>query len=362
MKKVLFIVLFLIGIIPSIVSAASIKSVTVNGSNEIIAEDVYSLIVNINFDGINKNDVNSKGIFGVAFDFEYDLNEIGVIGLKTSSPAFTSAYTTQGNQVILASAWNDIDENNVCTDGILYCGNYQMEIKLQSYDAMVGKKVRVKINEVEVILLDQITENTDLNNLDKTATVISYKPNIVKEMIVKKADTTTPKVPITTMPIGQMPNTKKIQIKTSKKALNNDNNLSSLTIDGYNINFKKDVKEYSINIKDNVNSLNINAVPENNKAKVNIIGNNDLKANNDIVTIEVTSESGNKNTYTIKINREGTTTTKNANVDKKKTISKKKLITLAWIIGPIIVVLIIILSVISIVKKVKLSKEIDKYL
>ena len=363
MKKILVLVLFMMVSIPSIVSAASIKSVTVNGNDEIIVGEAYTLTVNINFDGISKNDVNSKGVAGVVFDFEYDLNEIGVIQLKSMSPAFKSMFTKEGKQVLLASVLDDVDPQNVCTDGVLYCSDYQMEIYLQSYDALVNKNVKVKINEVQVILFDQITEDTDLNNIGKTATTLTYHPNIVKEMKVKKGDTTVPKAPVTTMPITEMPNTKKIQITTTKKVLNNNSNLSNLIIDGYNIDFKKDKKEYSISVLDNVNSLNINAIPENNKAKVNIVGNNDLKANNDIVTIEVTSESGRKNTYTIKINRQATTTTK-ATKDKKKknNIDKKKLIQIACIVVPIIVLLIIIVSVISIVKRVKLNKQIDKFL
>ncbi len=369
MKKVLFVfLLFMVGLLPSIVSAASIKSVTASGDNEIIVGKDYTLTVDIKFDGISKSDVNSKGILIVAFDFEYDPNEIGVIELKSKSTAFKNIFTKEDGQFIVMSAWEKVDPLNTCSDGILVCSDYQLQMFLQSYDSVVGKNATIKINEVEVMLIDQINENTDLNNLDQTATTISYAPNIVKNMMVKKAETAVPIQPVTTMPTTQMPKTNKIQITTTKKILSSNNNLKSLSIDGYQIAFNKNTKEYGINIPDNVNSLTINAVPDNSKAKINIIGNNDLKANNDSVIIEVTSESGVKNNYIIRVNRQTTTTTTNSEVAKeekekeKEKAEKKKLTKIAIIVVPIIVVIIIIGSVISIIRRIKINKQINKFL
>ena len=370
MKKIVWVfLLFMMGFIPSIVSAASIKSVTASGDNEIIVGKDYTLTVDVKFDGINKDDVNSKGIILVVFDFEYDLNEIGVIELNSKSPAFKNIFAKEDGQFIIMSAWEKVDSANACSDGILFCSDYQIEMLLQSYDSAAGKNATIKINEVDVMLIDQITENTDLNNLEQTATTISYYPNIVKNMMVKKAETAVPIQPITTMPTTQMPQTNKIQITTTKRILNSNNKLKSLSIDGYQIAFNKNTKEYDINIPENVNSLTINATPDNSKAKINIIGNNDIKANNDRITIEVTSESGVKSNYIIRVNRQTTTTTtttsevaKKDKENEKEKAEKKKLTKIAIIAAPIIVVLIIIGSVISIIRRVKINKQIDKFL
>jgi len=82
------------------------------------------------------------------------------------------------------------------------------------------------------------------------------------------------------------------------KELSNDNNLASLSVDGYNFVFDKDILEYTLLLKNKEKKLNINAVASDEFATVTISDYKIEKGNNKI-TVEVLSENGNSKTYTI---------------------------------------------------------------
>ncbi len=99
--------------------------------------------------------------------------------------------------------------------------------------------------------------------------------------------------------------TKEYELTVTRKeqgqTLDNNNNLKSLTIEGYNIVFSKDVPSYTVTIKDET-KLNITALAEGEKAIVNIVGNENLK-NGSVITVSVTAEDGTKKDYTIKVSK-----------------------------------------------------------
>lgn len=82
--------------------------------------------------------------------------------------------------------------------------------------------------------------------------------------------------------------------------------LSDINIDDVTINnFNKEIDEYNITVKNEILSLNINAIPESANSNVSIYGNNNFSTTKDnIVTITVTSESGNIKIYKIHVTRE----------------------------------------------------------
>jgi len=94
----------------------------------------------------------------------------------------------------------------------------------------------------------------------------------------------------------------------------NNNFIKSLEIKDYTIDFDKYINNYRITIDENINNLDINFSLEDPKATYKITGAEDLKENNYKVSIEVTSESGEKNTYTI------TTKIKNSTINENETI------------------------------------------
>ncbi len=89
-----------------------------------------------------------------------------------------------------------------------------------------------------------------------------------------------------------------------------DNYLKELSIDGYEIDFDKDVTEYKIDVKNNVDSLDIKAIANDWRSTVVITGNENFKVGENVVTITVTAENGSTKEYKIVVNK----------ADKKKTI------------------------------------------
>ena len=86
------------------------------------------------------------------------------------------------------------------------------------------------------------------------------------------------------------------------KEYSSDNYLSSLSIEGYNIDFDKEKTEYTLDVDEDVTSVNITANPSDDKA--NVIGTGNIKLTDGInnVSITVIAENGNERVYHITIN------------------------------------------------------------
>lgn len=132
------------------------------------------------------------------------------------------------------------------------------------------------------------------------------------------------------------------EIKVTKEAAGEVLGLKSLTIKDTDIskNFKPEVYTYKINIP-NVDALEIEAIANQEKAKVEIKGNKDLKDGENIITITVTSEKGDKKvSYQIKATK-GAVTTKTE--EKSSGISPK--VYLYGAIALIVIAAIVIAAV-----------------
>lgn len=81
-----------------------------------------------------------------------------------------------------------------------------------------------------------------------------------------------------------------------------NNNLSSLTIEGYNLEpeFNKDKTEYTITLPTNIETIKITAKQEDTKATVTGTGDIKVSEGENKIEITVTSEKGTKKTYIIK--------------------------------------------------------------
>ena len=90
--------------------------------------------------------------------------------------------------------------------------------------------------------------------------------------------------------------------KESGLTVANDASLNTLTIKGYNLDFKKEVYDYSVKIKKE-RTLLITATPNNNRAEVYMYGNSDLTAFS-IVKVKVIAENGDTKVYSINIEKD----------------------------------------------------------
>ena len=82
-----------------------------------------------------------------------------------------------------------------------------------------------------------------------------------------------------------------------------DNNLKSLSIEGYSIDpgFKKDVTEYNVSVPENTKTIEINAQANDSKATVSGTGEKEVSAGINNFTIVVRAENGSEKKYTINV-------------------------------------------------------------
>lgn len=95
---------------------------------------------------------------------------------------------------------------------------------------------------------------------------------------------------------------KSITIKVNKpREKSNNNNLKGLSIDNATLtpDFNKDTLEYRVDLESSVEKININATKEDGYASVDGAGEKEVAEGENRFEIVVTSETGNKKTYTI---------------------------------------------------------------
>ena len=79
--------------------------------------------------------------------------------------------------------------------------------------------------------------------------------------------------------------------------------LSSLTVDGYELNtkFDKELLEYSVTVKEGTEKIKVNAQLADSTAKVNGVGEIAVTEGINNISVVVTAENGSKRTYTLKV-------------------------------------------------------------
>ena len=80
-----------------------------------------------------------------------------------------------------------------------------------------------------------------------------------------------------------------------------DNNLSSLNIEGFDIDFDSSVTEYSVSVPNDTKKVKIGATANDGNASVSGIGDYDVKEGNNEIKIVVTAENGDTKTYKINV-------------------------------------------------------------
>ena len=88
---------------------------------------------------------------------------------------------------------------------------------------------------------------------------------------------------------------------SNKKEYSTNNNLSSLGIEGYELEqkFDKDTTEYKLTVDQSVEKIKINASPEDKKASVSGTGEINISPGENNIEVKVTAENGNEKKYKI---------------------------------------------------------------
>ena len=90
---------------------------------------------------------------------------------------------------------------------------------------------------------------------------------------------------------------------TETSELSNNNNLKTLYVEGYDINFSSTKTEYYLNVDQRVTKLNIDAVSDDPNATVIVHNIDNLVDGENIITIDVTAENGDVKTYKLVVNK-----------------------------------------------------------
>lgn len=108
--------------------------------------------------------------------------------------------------------------------------------------------------------------------------------------------------------------TRSINITVSKKSTptqidvnktySKNNNLKSLSVEGYDLDFDKDTLEYTIELEPGTEKVTINAIKEDSSANIKGIGEVNVSEGINTFEIVVTAENGNEKVYVIKMSVE----------------------------------------------------------
>ena len=137
--------------------------------------------------------------------------------------------------------------------------------------------------------------------------------------------------------------------------LSDDNALSSLIIEGYEIDFDKDTFEYEINVDENVNSINITANAANGKAKVEIDNPEELVIGENIITIRVTSENGEERSYIVKVFKK-----ENVKIDKDEVDNVPKIEKEESNVGYLVTIIIESITILGLIGYIIYDKKFKK--
>lgn len=106
---------------------------------------------------------------------------------------------------------------------------------------------------------------------------------------------------------------------TTTKSLSSNNYLSTITVDGEEIeNFSKNTSKYFVKVENDVSTISIEAEAEDEKAKVEIDGPDTLKIGDNEYTISVTSENDTTKFYKVIVTRKEADESSNTDIDNIK--------------------------------------------
>lgn len=175
-------------------------------------------------------------------------------------------------------------------------GNFDLE-----FDKDITEYVLTVPYDTESVILSGSVEDVD-SKVDGLIEYTLTEDETVAVIIVTALDGTTK-----TYTVRIVKEEKKEEVKVATPIVyyySSNNYLKSLEIDGYEIDFNRDVFEYNVTVNNRTTSLDIKALPEDYRSRVQITGNDEFIEGENIVTITVTAEDGSTRDYKIIVNKE----------------------------------------------------------
>lgn len=132
------------------------------------------------------------------------------------------------------------------------------------------------------------------------------------------------------------------KVNVIKVYKSSNNNLRDIVIEGYDIEFNKDVLEYEITVSSDTDSLDISALVEDASAWAKIEGNENFTEGENVVTISVYAQNGDVKTYKLIVNKEKARTVTTPSSDSDDEVNEDGVNT-----EKVVIIILIILVVIG---------------
>ena len=239
MKK-LFLVLFMFLIIPGVVTAAS-ANVSISAPSSVYVGDTVKVSVTVS---------SSASMGNWNYNISYDDSKLDFVSTDADTAQSVFTEVNSSGQTSATNTW--------------------------TFKAKASGTASFGVSSISVIAWDDFSE---MKIVGSTSSSI----NIVKPSGGSNGGSGGSNYPTT-------------QYKYS-----DDNNLSSLNIEGFDLSFDSSVTEYSVTVPNDTKKVKIGATANDNKASVSGIGEYDVKEGSNEIEIIVTAENGVKKTYKVTV-------------------------------------------------------------
>ena len=311
MRKIIITLIISLLILFPLTAKAAGDWVAITGSSYAAINDEVTISFRYSFEDVTKKTA-TEGLFTLYFEIQFDDKILTPTGISTPSKWNTSLVKTTDNKYFVMSEVEDRTNQNTCTDGILCCGYIDFNISFLINDT-TSETTTIKTNEYVAGIIPYVE---DINEVDPNKIRLLSGSLIEKYTITIKPKVSNDKKNVKSIVENSKSSSSSIKKETKTNISNNqtennvttnqkyNNNLKSLEIAGYEIQFDKYKKIYDIEVPEEVNKLTVIASPEDSNATYSITGADNLKENHNKVVIEVTAQDGDKKTYVINVVKE----------------------------------------------------------
>lgn len=239
---------------------------------------------------LKNTDASSITVSAVASDSKASVSGSGTkklsYGVNTINIVVTAENGNKKTYILKVTRNDRRSSDNLLSSLTVSSGEFIFDSNKTSYTVVVDE-------DVEELKVDATAKSTKAK-VSGIGTV-KLKPGINEIRVVVTAENGSEKVYLLSV------------VKQDKDSavdnLSSNNDLKSLIVKGYNINFKSDELSYYLDVSKDIDKINIEAVCEDSKAIVSMNNPEKLKFGENIITIDVTAENGDVQTYKIYVNR-----------------------------------------------------------
>lgn len=289
--------IWLLGILIAFCFPVKVDAVLVLYADMYVVEQLepgqeFSLDVRVYFDELENA---RKGLMLVNYEFNYDPSVFQIVSVASDQWDSEVSFL-EGKYYVNSLLKMVYGGEGKCSNGILVCYHYSLHMRLLANPDTKATSSNIEIQNITYgglqILSDisNYTEEYIENNLfvsgssvraSKTFSITQSSPSLVRPPISNEGI-----VPTIDTPAAS-------SVRTPL--------LKSLQVENYDLVFYVNKNKYDLVVDKEVNSLTVLVQPDFSSYRYEVIGSDDLKAHGYQVLVDVYSDDGGKNTYTISV-------------------------------------------------------------